>query len=340
MLSPYDDAVGGLLALTLIAYALLGGADYGGGVWDLFATGPRKREQRALIASAIGPVWEVNHVWLILAVVILFTGFPPGFAALSVGLHVPLTLLALGIVFRGAAFTFRTYDTQRTAVQRRWGQLFSIASMVSPVLLGMTVGTLASGSIAVVLVEGVPLVAGTWWTLFNLLVGLLALGLFAFLAAAYLAAEAESVPLRRDFSRRARSALGVSSLLALATLLCARTAAPRVWSQLTDGGLARLLRGAAVLCSLTAAFALGSRKPRLARALAVLDVSLILLGWVASQRPYLFAGSLTLTQAHAEEQTQKLLLGALAAGSVVLVPSLVLFFRVFKFSGRSVDTHG
>jgi cytochrome d ubiquinol oxidase subunit II len=69
-----------LLALTLLAsltlYALLGGADYGGGVWDLLASGPSAARQRRTIARAIGPVWEANHVWLIVVVVILFSGFP------------------------------------------------------------------------------------------------------------------------------------------------------------------------------------------------------------------------------------------------------------------------
>ena len=71
-----------LIMVALTAYALMGGADFGGGVWDLFASGPRKAEQRALIADAITPIWEANHVWLIVVVVLLFTCFPPAFARL------------------------------------------------------------------------------------------------------------------------------------------------------------------------------------------------------------------------------------------------------------------
>ncbi|HSP80544.1 MAG TPA: cytochrome d ubiquinol oxidase subunit II, partial [Myxococcaceae bacterium] len=124
-------ALGGALVAAFVLYALFGGADFGGGVWDLLASGPRKAEQRALVAKAIGPVWEVNHVWLIIGVVILFAGFPRAFAVLSVALHVPLTLLLLGIVFRGTAFTFRTYDERGDEVQRRWGLVFSLASVLS-----------------------------------------------------------------------------------------------------------------------------------------------------------------------------------------------------------------
>src|SRR5260370_41381689 len=119
------------MVAALIVYGLLGGADYGGGVWDLFALGRRAPAQRALISQAIGPVWEANHVWLILVLVILFTAFPPAFAAISIALHIPLTLLLIGIVLRATTFTFRAHDAQRDDVQRRWSLLFSIARSIS-----------------------------------------------------------------------------------------------------------------------------------------------------------------------------------------------------------------
>ncbi|HEX5604741.1 MAG TPA: cytochrome d ubiquinol oxidase subunit II, partial [Pyrinomonadaceae bacterium] len=176
---------------ALILYALLGGADYGGGVWDLFAFGPRARAQRALIAEAISPVWEANHVWLILVIVILFTAFPPAFAAIATALHIPITLLLIGIVLRGTAFTFRTYDVQRDDVQRRWSLVFSIASIITPILLGTILGAIASGAIRV---ENGSVTSGffnSWLAPFPLSVGFFALALFAFLAAVYLTVEAE-----------------------------------------------------------------------------------------------------------------------------------------------------
>src|SRR5579863_4288818 len=99
--------LGFVIMASLTFYALLGGADYGGGVWDLLARGPRANRQRELIAKAIGPVWEANHVWLILVVVVLFTAFPPAFALIFTSLHVALLLVLLGIVLRGSAFVFR-----------------------------------------------------------------------------------------------------------------------------------------------------------------------------------------------------------------------------------------
>src|ERR671932_903801 len=90
------NVLAAVILVSLTAYALLAGADFGGGVWDLLASGPRRREQRALIADAIGPIWEANHVWLILVVVIMFTAFPPAFAAIMTALHIPLTLMLIG----------------------------------------------------------------------------------------------------------------------------------------------------------------------------------------------------------------------------------------------------
>src|SRR5262249_7605848 len=139
----------GTIGVALCLYFLLGGADFGGGVWDLLARGPRAEAQRRAIAAAIGPVWEANHVWLILVIVVLFTGFPAAFAAISVALHIPLPLFLVGVVLRGSAFAFRALDMSGDAGQRRFGLLFSIASTIAPVLLGMIVGALVSGNIRV-----------------------------------------------------------------------------------------------------------------------------------------------------------------------------------------------
>jgi cytochrome d ubiquinol oxidase subunit II len=188
---PLETIIAGVMVGALVLYALLGGADYGGGVWDLFAFGRRAREQRALIADAIGPVWEANHVWLILIVVVLFTAFPPAFAVIATALNIPITLLLIGIVLRGTAFTFRTYDVQRDDVQRRWSLVFSIASIITPILLGTTLGAIASGTIRV---ENHAVTSGffsSWLAPFPLSVGFFALALFAFLAAVYLTVEAE-----------------------------------------------------------------------------------------------------------------------------------------------------
>src|SRR5450755_2566114 len=114
-----EHVVAGFLLLALIFYAITGGADLGGGMWDLLATGQRAKEQRRAIARAIGPIWEANHVWLILAVVILFTAFPWAFAGMMTALNIPITMMLVGVIFRGCAFIFRKYDSRAEEVQNR-----------------------------------------------------------------------------------------------------------------------------------------------------------------------------------------------------------------------------
>ena len=139
--------VAGIVMVSLNAYVLLAGADFGGGVWDFFARGDRRRAQRDLISHAIAPIWEANHVWLILVIVLLFTCFPAAFSTIAIMLHIPLTLMLLGIVLRGSAFIFRSYGSEQDASQQRWGRVFAIASIVTPVLLGMCVGAVATGAV-------------------------------------------------------------------------------------------------------------------------------------------------------------------------------------------------
>ncbi|HET7754771.1 MAG TPA: cytochrome d ubiquinol oxidase subunit II [Anaeromyxobacteraceae bacterium] len=321
------DLLGAVTLAAVVFYALLGGADFGGGIWDLFASGPRAKEQRALIERAIGPIWEANHVWLILAVVVLFTGFPRAFAAVSIALFVPLVALLVGIVLRGAAFTFRLYDG-RDPVQRAWGAVFSMSSVLAPLALGTAVGALASGRLR--FESGVP--AGgfmAWLAPFPIAIGLFATALFAYVAATYLAVEAHGA-LRDDFRRRGIIA-GVAVFAAAALALAlAHGHAPLIFAALTGRGWALPFHAATGVAAIVAFYALSTRRVRLARAAAVAQTALIIAGWGASQYPYLVVPDLTLANASAPARTQELLLWALGAGALLLFPCLYLLFRIFK----------
>jgi len=321
----------GAVMVGLTAYVLMGGADFGGGVWDLFASGPRKQQQRALIAEAIGPIWEANHVWLILVVVLLFVCFPAVFARISVALHIPLTLMLIGIVLRGSAFTFRTYDSQRDDVQRRWGLLFSWASLITPLLLGVSAGAVAAGSLpAATPTDFVEGFVAPWLQPFPFAVGTLALTLMAYLAAVYLTVEAFDGDLQDDFRRRAIASGVAVFLVAMMTLALARGGAPLVWRGLTSSRWAPLYHAMVAAAALTAFWALFTRRTRLARMAAAAQASLILWGWAAVQYPYLIPSDLTIENSAAPPATLKLVVIALIAGLVLLVPSLVYLFRVFK----------
>jgi cytochrome d ubiquinol oxidase subunit II len=325
--------LGGAIMAALCLYAVFGGADFGGGVWDLLASGPRKAAQRALIEKAIGPIWEANHVWLILAVVLLFSAFPTAFAAISIALHVPLTLFLIGVVFRGSAFTFRAYDDRNDGRQQRWGLLFSLASIASPILLGVLVGTIASGEIHVAAGVVTSGYFAPWLRPFPLVVGLYALALFAYLAAVYLAAEADAAgapELTSDFRHRALIAGGVVGAIALVAFALSFGSAPRIREGLTERPWTWPLHLATAAAATTAFWALWKRRISLARVSVVAQVTLILLGWAASQYPYLLVPSHTLTSAAANPRTQELLIIALAAGSALLFPSLYVLYRIFK----------
>ena len=327
---PLETIIAAVMISALILYALLGGADYGGGVWDLFAFGKRAPAQRALIAQAIGPVWEANHVWLILVIVVLFTAFPPAFAAISTALHIPLTLLLIGIVLRGTTFTFRAHDAQRDDVQRRWSLLFSIASIITPVLLGIVLGAIASGTIRV---ENGVVVSGflkSWLAPFPFAVGFFALSLFAFLAAVYLTVEASQPELQEDFRMRALIAGFAVGILALIVFLLAGTGAPTVRAGISRSWWALALHLGTAVVAVGAFYTLWIGKYRVARLCAAAQVTLILLGWAFAQFPYLVEPEITIYSVAASHDTLRLLIIALAVGVLVLFPSYYYLFRIFK----------
>jgi cytochrome d ubiquinol oxidase subunit II len=319
-----------LLALALNAYVLLGGADFGGGVWDMLASGPRRDRQREVIAHALGPIWEANHVWLILAIVLSFTCFPPVYARLGTVLHIPLTLMLVGIVLRGSAFTFRTYDSQHDATQRRWGRIFSSASVITPVLLGVSIGAVASGRVRETGGTFGQQFVEPWLTPFAFSVGLLALVLFAFLAAVFLTLETHDPELCEDFRRRAIGA-GVAVFFASAlVLLLSQSAAPLVRAGLVSSPWALPLHLATGITAVGVLAALWYRRFRLARIGVGLQVSLIFWGWPMAQYPLLVPPDLTIERAAAPDTTLRLVLITLAAGGVVLLPSLWYLFQIFK----------
>jgi cytochrome d ubiquinol oxidase subunit II len=315
---------------SLILYALLGGADFGGGVWDLLASGPRASRQREKISDAIAPIWEANHVWLILVIVLLFTAWPKAFAVMMTALHIPLTVMLLGVVSRGTAFVFRKYDSKRDEIQHRWSQIFGISSLFTPVVQGMTLGALTTGRIRL---ENGEIVSGFfagWLTPFAIGCGIFALGLFAFLAATYLTVDTEGDPaLQNDFRRRALFS-GASLLpLAIVVFMTSREGAPEMYAGLTNWWAPLLLIWTSV--SAVGAFAgLWLRRFRLARAAAISQVTSILTGWCVAQYPHLVYPDLTVRNTAAPEMTLKLLLIALGLGAVILFPSLYYLFYVFK----------
>ena len=327
------ELIAGIMVLALNAYVLMGGADFGGGAWDLLASGPRRAEQRALIAKTIAPIWEANHVWLIVVVVTLFTAFPVAYGTIGTVLHLPLALMLIGIVLRGSAFVFRSSGTVPSE-RRRWGRVFAFSSTIPPVLLGVVIGALATGDVG----EAAARVAtgsfydvyvAPWLAPFPITVGLMALALFAFLAAVYLTVEASDEPVGEDFRRRAMAAGAVVFVLAFGALALAQREVPQIRTGLTTAPWGLALHALTGAAAITALVSLWRRKYRVARLSAAAQVSLILWGWALAQYPFVIPPTLTIRQAAAPGVTLKLLLVGLAIGSAVLIPSLVYLLRTF-----------
>ena len=325
-----EPLIAGAILACLVIYALLGGADFGGGVWDLLASGPRAKAQRETIAGAIGPIWEANHVWMIIAVVLLFTAFPPAFSTIMTALHIPVTLMLVGIVLRGSSFVFRKMAPDAEGDTSTWQLVFAGSSIVTPVMLGVVLGTISTRAIGY---EDGVVTGGfvrPWLAPFPWVVGGLALALFAFLAAVYLTLETDDPGLRGDFRRRAYWSAAAVALLGAIALSLAPTAAPDLAGRLEGrfSGVALLAGGGAALAAAVAALRAGRYAS--ARVLAVALVTAVIAGWGLGMEPWLVAGALTIPDSAAPPVTLRLVAGVLALGTVLLVPAFAYLYLTFK----------
>jgi cytochrome d ubiquinol oxidase subunit II len=318
------DTVAAVLVLVAIAYAALAGADFGGGIWDLLAgSAQRGRAARERIDHSITPVWESNHVWLIIMVVVLWTGFPIAFGWIFTTLFVPLSVAALGIVLRGAGFAFRP-EVRAMRWEPVAGAVFAFASLLTPFFLGTAVGAVVTGQVHSS--NGDP--AAAWVNPTSLLTGALFVAFSAYLAAVYLAVDSERAgepELRQYFTRRAFAAGVVSGVLAAVTMVVLRTSAPRIFHILTAGRslplvVVSVLAGAAVLGLLAL------DRVALIRPLAALAVAAVAAGWAIAQYPDLLPPHLTIADAAAPTGTLGTELLVVFIIVVVVGPSFGLLF--------------
>jgi cytochrome d ubiquinol oxidase subunit II len=328
--------LGASLVGALTFYLLTGGADFGAGIWSLFAFGRDGQKQRALIDQAIGPIWEANHVWLIVAVTILFTAFPHAFAVIATGLHIPLSLMLVGIVLRGTAFAVRTHDITSRADGSSttpvfWRYVFAGSSVITPALLGVTLGAVASGRLGEVssTQSFTERFVDPWLAPFPLCVGFLTIALVAYLAAVYLLVEAGDPVLRRLFRRRAMISCGAVVLVGAAALWQASRGATEIYAGLRHTAVGPLAVAAAFVLHLAAFGALWNGRAWTARWCAISGAVVMLWGWALSQFPFLVEPHLTIANA-APQPTLHVLMLSLLLGSVMLLPLLYYLYRIFK----------
>ncbi len=322
------DVCLGFVLLGITAYAVLGSADFGAGFWDLTAGGAQRGARlRGMVQWSMSPVWEANHVWLIFVLVIMWTAFPVVFGSIFSTLSIPLFLAAVGIIFRGTAFALRGQAaTIREA--RVLGGVFALSSVLIPFFLGAAIGGVASGRVPVGNAAGNLI--DSWLNPTSVLIGVVGVFSGAYLAAVYLAgdsARAGQGDLVAAFRARALLAGVVTGVVAIAGLLVLRSDSRALYDGLTSGGglVMVLVSGAAGLATLALVY---RERYGVARVTAAGAVAAIVVGWMLAQRPYVLPPKVTLDQAAASDATLSAVVIGVAAGMLILVPSLWWLYRL------------
>jgi cytochrome bd ubiquinol oxidase subunit II len=319
------EAVGAILLAVLTLYAVLAGADFGGGLWDLLAGGDvRGRAPRQLIDETITPVWEANHVWLIFALVVFWSAFPTAFAAVMTAAALPLWLAVLGIVLRGAGFAFRK-EVRGLRAERLLGAIFAFSSLLTPFFMGTVVGAVVAGRVAL---DAQRSTLATWTSATSLLIGGLFVAVCAYLAAVFLVGEAIGRDDRRHeryFRRRAAIAGAGAGALSLALLAQLHHAHAPLYHGLTGRALPLVLL--ATVCGLAVLALLALGRTRGLRALSAAGVAAVVWGWGVAQYPTLLPGTgLTLSNGSAPHATLVALIVVFAAAVMLVGPGFVLLF--------------
>jgi cytochrome bd ubiquinol oxidase subunit II len=325
------DLAAAILWLGATLYAVFGGADFGAGFWTLLAgRGERGQPARSLVARAIGPVWEANHVWLIFVLVVLWTAFPPAFSAVMSTLFVPLSLAALGIVLRGSGFAFH-----QLVEGPRWRALadyaFSVSSVLTPFFMGTVVGAIASGRVPLGNATGDPVTS--WLNPLSLLIGALFVASGAYISAVFLISDAHRFgepEMERYFRVRAIAAGLAAGVLAVAGIFVLRADARYVYDGLTSDGLPLVIVSALCGALVLALLVRGRRQG--ARPLAVGAVVAVVWGWGVAQFPYLLPQRLKISEAAASDATLTAVLVVFAVAVVVVLPALGLLYTLTQRS--------
>ena len=313
--------------IGLVFYAVLGGADFGAGFWQLTAgKGPNAKAIRDEAHHAIAPVWEANHVWLIFVLVVVWTGYPTAFGSIASTLAVPLFIAAVGIIFRGTTYALRA-GTEGRREQRIVDTAFSLSSILTPFALGTVVGAIAARQVPVGNAAGDQW--SSWTNATAIVVGFLAIATAAYLGAVFLCADAVrhgQRELEAEFRKRAFIAAAATGALAVAALPVVHAKARPLYDGLTHGkGLACVI--VSIVAGLVTFWLLWTRRYEIARYSSAVAVAAVVAGWAFAQSPILLPG-LTIKEAAAPHDTLVAIIVAVVAGGAILFPSLLWLFRL------------
>ncbi|AYD46752.1 cytochrome d ubiquinol oxidase subunit II [Arachidicoccus soli] len=315
-------------------YLLFGGADFGAGILELFTTERNKSRTRRTMYRAIGPIWEANHMWLIIAIVILFVGFPLIYSTMSVYLHIPLVIMLLGIIARGTAFAFRHYDAVVDDMQVVYNRIFVWSSFITPLFLGIIGASAVAGRIDTNAHSFVQAYIFSWLDWFTVAVGFFTVAICAFLAAVFLIGEANNEKDRIRFINKTRSSNIIAIVFGGLVFVAAQFEhIPLVtWVFGNPVGIIAII--AASLSLIVLWYLLHKGRTKILRLLAGFQVTMILLTVTYEHFPkiVLFKDGtyLSLIEHHGEHKTILALGWALLIGSVFILPALFYLMYSFK----------
>jgi cytochrome d ubiquinol oxidase subunit II len=323
------------LFLAIVLYFLLGGADFGAGIIELFTSDRNKDRTRKTMYHAIGPIWEANHMWLIITVVILFVGFPDIYSNMCTYLHIPLLIMLLGITARGTAFAFRNYDAVKDdKTQGFYNRIFVYSSFVTPLFLGIIAGSAISRQIDLQATSFMSAYIYSWLNWFSVTVGLFTVALSGYLAAVYLIGETEDDNERRRFVRKARI-MNVLVVIFGGLVFIAAEIGNIALAHWIFGNMVSLTAVISAAISLLALWLfIYNGKKKIIRVFAAFQVTMILLSVGYTHFPNLImvkgGQNLSLLTNHAPAKTIEDLGLGLLIGSLLILPSLFYLFYSFQ----------
>lgn len=321
---------------SILLYLLLGGADFGAGIIELFTSKKNRSITRKTLYAAIGPIWEANHMWLIIAIVILFVGFPAIYTTMSIHLHIPLTVMLLGIIARGTAFTFRHYDAVKDDMQKLYNPIFEYSSFITPLFLGIIAGSAVSGHIDLNASTFLEAYIFSWLHWFAVAVGLFTVSICGFLASVYLIGETDNEPDRMRFAHKAQFFNIAAVICGVLVFVASLVENIPLLDWVFGNWVGRIAISSATLSLILMWYQLYQGKIKLLRPLAGFQVTMILLTTTYRHFPNIVILKneeyLSLIEHSGPEKAIYTLGTALLVGSLFILPAL--FYLIYSFQKR------
>ncbi len=324
------------IGLSLVLYVLLGGADFGAGIIEIF-TGKKGIN---IISKAIAPVWEANHIWLIVVIVVMFNAFPEVYSTVSMYLHIPIMMVLIGIIFRGTAFAFRYYDPYEDRSHEIYTYLFRLFSVLTPFFLGVTLGAVISGKLTIdPSLSFYELFVGPWLNFFSFFLGVFIVLLFAFLASVYLAGETDEQKSELTFIKYAKILLLAIVITGAVVFLAAELEGIHLFQDYLNSWISIVCVVSATILIPLLIRSLNKKKKNRTRLVAGAQITSIIMGWFGIQFPVLVklknSSPLTIYNTAAPDKSLQMMILALLVGLAVVIPLLLYLFKVFKFSDNN-----